>query len=82
MNEVPITKVYLLDVPLEADYKNTLYFANASSQQSYFQSKVIGSYSYNDFTYQRKDKIIRIPEIYDNEVITTLNGEKIAGEVK
>ena len=66
MNEVPITKVYLLDVPLEADYKNTLYFANASSQQSYFQSKVIGSYSYNDFTYQRKDKIIRIPEIYDN----------------
>ena len=39
----PITKVYLLDVPLEADYKNTLYFANASAQQSYFQSKVIGS---------------------------------------
>ena len=62
----PITKVYLLDVPLEADYKNTLYFANASAQQSYFQSKVIGSYSYNDFTYQRKDNIIRIPEIYDN----------------
>lgn len=62
----PITKVYLLDVPLESDYKNTLYFANASSQQSYFQSKVIGSYSYNDFTYQRKDNIIRIPEIYDN----------------
>ena len=62
----PITKVYLLDVPLENDYKNTLYFANASAQQSYFQSKVIGSYSYNDFTYQRKDNIIRIPEIYDN----------------
>ena len=34
-----ITKLYLLDVPLENDYKNTLYFANATAQQTYFQSK-------------------------------------------
>lgn len=61
----PITKVYLLDVPLENDYKNTLYFANASAQQTYFQSRIIGSYSYDNFTYQRKDQIIRIPEQYD-----------------
>ena len=61
----PITKVYLLDVPLEKDYKNTLYFANETAQREYFQSKVIGSYSYQDFTYQRKDNIIRIPEQYD-----------------
>ena len=59
-----ITKVYLLSVPLESDYKNTLYFANASSQQSYFQSKIVKSYT--DFSYQRKDNIIRIPEIYDS----------------
>ena len=64
-NIIPITRVYLLDVPLESDYKNTLYFANATDQQNYFQSKIIGSYSYNDFTYQRKDNIIRIPEQYD-----------------
>lgn len=61
----PITKVYLLDVPLENDYKNTLYFANASAQQTYFQSRIIGSYLYDNFTYQRKDQIIRIPEQYD-----------------
>ena len=61
-----ITKVYLLDVPLENDYKNTLYFANATAQQTYFQSKIIASYSYNDFTYQRKDQIIRVPAHYDN----------------
>ena len=60
----PITKVYLLDVPLENDYKNTLYFANASAQQSYFQNNVIRSFT--DFTYQRKDKIIRIPVEYDS----------------
>ena len=58
-----ITKVYLLDVPLENDYKNTLYFANASAQQTYFQSRIVKSYT--DFTYQRKDQIIRVPEQYD-----------------
>lgn len=59
-----ITKVYLLDVPLENDYKNTLYFTSKASQQSYFENNIIKSYT--DFSYQRKDKIIRIPDIYDN----------------
>lgn len=62
-----ISKVYLLGVPLENDYKNTLYFANASAQQTYFQSKI--KKSYTDFSYQRKDKYIRIPAGYD-EVAT------------
>lgn len=63
MNNVNISKVYLLDVPLENDYKNTLYFTNASSQQSYFQNNIVKSYT--DFSYQRKDNIIRVPEQYD-----------------
>ncbi len=66
MPNVNITKVYLLDVPLESDYKNTLYFANASAQQTYFQSKIISSFSYTDFSYQRKDQIIRVPAHYDS----------------
>lgn len=66
MPSVNISKVYLLDVPLENDYKNTLYFANANAQQTYFQSKIISSYSYNDFSYQRKDNIIRVPAQYDD----------------
>ena len=65
MNNEPITKVYLLDVPLESDYKNTLYFTNATDQLNYFRSKIIGTYEYSNFTYQRKDNIIRIPEQYD-----------------
>ena len=64
MSTANITKVYLLDVPLEKDYKNTLYFANATAQYNYFYSKKVKSYT--DFTYQRKDNIIRIPDVYDN----------------
>lgn len=58
-----ISKVYLLSVPLENDYKHTLYFANKDNQESYFKSKIVKSY--DNFTYQRKDQTIRIPEEYD-----------------
>lgn len=64
MSSVNISKIYLLNVPLEADMKNTLYFSSASDQNTYFQTKIVKSYT--DFTYQRKDQIIRIPDIYDN----------------
>lgn len=58
-----ITKVYLLSVPLERDYKHTLYFADATAQQNYFNGKI--KHSFTDFTYQRKDGVIRIPLDYD-----------------
>ena len=64
MNDENISKVYLLSVPLENDYKNTLYFTNKSNQENYFQSKVIDSYT--NFTYQRKDNLIYIPDHIDN----------------
>ncbi|MBQ8426170.1 MAG: hypothetical protein IJX16_00195 [Clostridia bacterium] len=54
-----ITAVRLLSVPLTNDYIHTLYFANATAQTNYFASKVVKSG--NDFSYQRKDKIIRYP---------------------
>lgn len=59
-----ITKVYLLNVPLENDYKNTLYFENKESQQAYFHSRVVKSYT--DFSYQRKDSFIRVPSHFDS----------------
>jgi hypothetical protein len=58
-----ITKVYLLNVPLENDYKNTLYFNSKADQQNYFAG--LPRKSFEDFTYQRKDGIIRIPLDYD-----------------
>ena len=63
MADLNITKVYLLHVPLENDYKHTLIFETAGAQQSYFQSKTVKSYT--DFSYQRKDNVIRVPEQYD-----------------
>lgn len=64
MAGVNITKVYLLDVPLENDYKNTLYFTSKANQQAYFQSRI--QKSYTDFSYQRKDFKIRVPDHIDN----------------
>ena len=59
-----ITKVYLLSVPLEDDYRDTLYFANATAQHTYFAGQVVKSYT--DFSYQRKDGVIRVPAVVDS----------------
>ena len=61
-----ISRVYLLNVPLENDYKNTLYFTSKEDQQSYFRSKVIRDYSYDDFSYQRQDGVLSVPMMYDD----------------
>ena len=63
MNDVNISKVYLLSVPLENDYKNTLYFTDLASQHTYFNSKIVNSF--DNFSYQRKDNKIRIPAHID-----------------
>lgn len=59
-----ITKMYLLNVPLDKDYKHTLYFDSSSAQKSYFDSKI--KHSYTDFTYQRKDNTVRVPIVFDD----------------
>ena len=60
-----ITKVYLLSVPLEKDYAHTLWFASEAAQRSYFLGRKKGELSHEDFTYQRKDGVIRLPEHID-----------------
>lgn len=60
----PSTAVYLCDVPIENDLKNQLTFSSLSAQSSYFNSKTVKTYT--NFTYQRKDNIIRIPDHIDN----------------
>ena len=59
-----ITEVRLLNVPLESDLCNTLYFNSVSDQTNYFKSKT--KFSEADFSYQRKDRIIRYPRDYDS----------------
>ena len=60
---INISKVYLLNTPLENDMKNTLYFASAQAQQNYFQS-VIGK-TYANVSYQSDTRTFRCPEQVD-----------------
>ena len=63
--EVYISKVYLLRVPLESDLKNTLYFTSKANQQSYFASKKVTEFDNEDFSYVRKDQTIIVEQHID-----------------
>ena len=58
-----ISKVYLMNMPLDNDYKHTLYFNSKTEQEDYFRN--LPSISFTDFSYQRKDAVMRIPLQYD-----------------
>lgn len=58
-----LTEVRLLSVPLENDYKHTLYFSDRTAQTTYFQSKTV--FVEAELSYQRKDGFIRFPKQYD-----------------
>lgn len=60
----PQGSVYLCKTPLENDYKNQLTFANATSQQTYFNSKVVTSES--DYTYIKKDNTMVVGKPIDD----------------
>ena len=55
----PESIVYLLNVPMSADQKNQIDFASVGAQSAYFHGRIVRSFT--DFTYQRKDHIIRVP---------------------
>lgn len=59
-----ITEVRLLAVPLENDYKHTVYFSNEATQYLSMSQKV--KHTFTNFSYQRKDKYIAIPKHYDD----------------
>lgn len=53
----PQTDLYLLKCPLEIDQQNQLTFSNATAQYNYFNN--LPKRGNTDFTYQRKDGVIR-----------------------
>ena len=63
MNNPNLTKVYLLNTPLENDYKHTIWFTSKEAQAEYFASKKV--HEFLDLTYQRKDRVIKVPKMYD-----------------
>lgn len=60
----PETNIILLKVPLELSNKNQLTFASKESQYIYFNS--LPKMEVENATYQRKDGVIRFPELIDN----------------
>lgn len=63
MNLTPSSVVRLLNVPLQKDNKNQLTFANEAAQTAYFTNRT--QFIYTDFTYVRKEAVIRIPKEAD-----------------
>lgn len=58
-----VSKVYLLSVPLEDDLKNTLYFASATAQHTYFANNVAKTYT--NVSYQSETRTFRCPDQID-----------------
>lgn len=59
-----LTGVRLCAVPLENDYKHTLYFETKSAQETYFLGKT--RHSVSECSYQRKDNVLRYPACMDD----------------
>lgn len=60
-----MTELHLLNVPFEANYKDTVYFATKTDQETYMRNHRVSGRSNTDFNYQRKDNIIRYPAHID-----------------
>lgn len=54
----PQGEIYLCKTPLENDYKNQLTFSNATSQNTYFTSKIFKTL--DNYTYIKKDNILKV----------------------
>lgn len=59
----PQTDLKLLKCPIESDNRNQLTFANETAQRNYFNS--LPKLEVYNFTYQRKDSVIRYPAHID-----------------
>lgn len=62
MAVTPQTNLYLIKCPITLDNKNQLTFANKTNQINYFLS--LPKIGEDNFSYQRKDSIIRYPRSY------------------
>ena len=59
-----ITEVYLLDAPFNQSQNETILFNSASEQLQYMNSII--KHSFTNFSYQREEQSIRVPEYVEN----------------
>ncbi len=62
----PNTIVHLLKVPLINDGANTFTFSDRTAQFNYFKSKRVDTLDASDFTYQRKDGVMRVNAVAED----------------
>ena len=60
----PQTELRLIKCPIESDNRNQMTFASATAQYNYFNS--LPHITADNFTYQRKDNVIRYPAHIDS----------------
>ena len=60
----PQTELRLIKCPIESDNRNQITFSNATAQYNYFNS--LSHLTVDNFTYQRKDSVIRYPAHIDS----------------
>lgn len=63
MTVTPSGQIYICKTPLKNDYKNQLTFSSTQAQYSYFSSKV--QYSFDNYTYIKKDNSVNVGENID-----------------
>jgi len=73
MAVTPNTVVHFLNVPLENNYKNQIYFTNRTNQTTYMLTKKVKTpdgdpLTFSNLTYQRKDSVIRVPVHIDQMI--------------
>ena len=63
------SEIYLLQTQLPKDYSHTVYFESKLQQEEWFLNLYYsGGKKYDDFTYIKKDNVIRIPLDYDKTI--------------
>ena len=61
----PNSTIHILrNVPLDNTYKNTIHFNDTAEQASYFTG--LSKYTVSNYTYQRKERILRVGLLADN----------------
>lgn len=55
----PANNIFLRHVPFDNSYTHVFDFSDVNAQKNYFDS--LGGFNLSNFTYQRKDSIIRVP---------------------
>ena len=73
MAVTPNTVVHFLNVPLENNYKNQIYFTSRSNQTTFMMTKRVNDtdgnpLTFSNLTYQRKDNVIRVPVHIDKMI--------------